>query len=329
MTNDPWSGISRPRGSGVSARRVDPDHLFNFFWALSHEGHCLLIMEYASAVSVNDRRPKLGEIRIVETRNDGETARFILELTKGENREIFQQLCTDIIDSARSCADEKSALSTVIRRTWRWHGMLKGGRDERLGPEKQKGLIGELRVLELSLLPRFTPSDALSFWHGPEGTPKDFSIGNVSIEAKAKRGSSKPFVKISSEDQLDNSTVDSLYLAVTYVDEAASDIDGATTLSDYIRELAEIIESADAGSLGYFEARLDEAGYSFAHDYSDSFWIVGETVWYRVDDDFPKVSRDNLSDAIDKVEYNVDIATCDAWLVEATEIDGRLKEGHK
>ena len=325
MPDDPWNKLSHPQGFGVSARRADPDHRFDFFWALSHDGHCLLIMEYPQSVTVNDKRPKLGEISIVETRNEGEPSRFILELNKGENREIFLQLCVDIIDSASLCADEQSALSTVIRRTWRWHGMLKGGHDEKLGPEKQKGLIGELRVLEVALLPQFSSSDSLNFWHGPTGTPKDFSVGNVSIEAKAKRGASKPFVRISSEDQLDNRTVGTLYLAVTYVDEAASGTQGARTLTEYVQQLSRLIETSDSGSLWYFEARLDEAGYNPEHDYSDSVWIIGDTIWYHVDDDFPKVVRDRLSEAVHKVEYSLDINSCDAWLIPASEIVDHLK----
>lgn len=179
MPTDPWKQIEKPIGSTFSARRADADHPFDFYWARDLEGRCLLVFEYESTTSIRDRRPRLKEIRIIEPHIDGEPARFILELTYSENREIFHQLCLDIIESTRECADEKSALATLLRRTWRWHGMLKGGQDERLSPEAQKGLIGELRILELLVLPRYNASDALEFWRGPEGAPKDFSIGSI------------------------------------------------------------------------------------------------------------------------------------------------------
>ena len=193
MDNDPWVQISKPAEARYTGRRADSEHPYNFFWARDLEGRCLLVFEYSNAITIRDRRPRLKEIRIIEPRIDDGPARFILELTHSENREIFYQLCLDIIESARECADEKSALATLLRRTWRWHGMLKGGLDERLGPEGQKGLIGELRILELILLPKFAASDALEFWRGPEGAPKDFSIGDISIEAKAKRGAAQPY----------------------------------------------------------------------------------------------------------------------------------------
>lgn len=329
MQTDPWKDISLPTGTGVSARRADPNHAYDFYWARSLDGRCLLVLEYDSSISIRDKRPKLGEIRIIEPLIRNEPARFVLELTRDENREIFRQLCTDIIESTRKCSDEKSALATMIRRTWRWHGMLKGGRDERLSPEKQKGLIGELRILELALLPRFSANDALVFWRGPERAPKDFSIGNISIEAKAKRGSARPFVRISSENQLDSDALEALFLTITYVDESAPEIQESQTITDYVSHMAGIINSNDPGSLGYFESRLDEVGYNPEHDYSDSHWIIGTTRWYRIAESFPRIVHSQLPAAIDKVEYNLDIGCCDEWETDMGEFHALLGDSEK
>lgn len=62
----------------------------------------------------------------------------------------------------------------------------------RLSAEEQKGLIGELLVLERYLIPLFGPADATSAWVGPTGSPKDFECGRTAIEAKARRGAA-PF----------------------------------------------------------------------------------------------------------------------------------------
>ena len=251
MKIDPWEQIAKPIESRFSGRRSDATHPYDFFWARDLEGRCLLVFEYSGEIKIRDRRPRLREIRIIEPRIEGEPARFILELTRNENREIFHQLCLDIIESTSACADQKSALATLIRRTWRWHGMLKGGQDERLSPEAQKGLVGELRVLELVLLPRFSASDAFEFWRGPEDAPKDFSIGNIAIEAKAKRGAAQPYVQISSEHQLDEQDISQLFLAVTYVDDAAAEIQGALTLTEYVGRIADIAKANDTGSIGF------------------------------------------------------------------------------
>ena len=324
MGNDPWAQISKPVEARYTGRRVDSQHPYNFFWARDLEGRCLLVFEYSNTISIRDRRPRLKEIRIFEPRIDGEPGRFILELTHSEYREIFHQLCLDIIESTKECADEKSALATLLRRTWRWHGMLKGGLDERLSNEAQKGLIGELRVLELVLIPRFSASDALEFWRGPEGAPKDFSIGNISIEAKAKRGATQPYVAVTSEHQLDEQGINRLILAVTYVDEAAPEIQDALTLTEYVERITKIAMTNDAGSLGYLEGRLDEAGYSSEHDYSDKYWIIGNTRWYHVTGDFPRLADSSMPDGLRKVTYSLDLSACDDWETDIASVESVL-----
>lgn len=314
---DPWVQISRPSpGAGLTARRADAEHPFNFFWARDLNGRCLLVFEYPVSISLRDPRPRLKEILILEPRINGEPARIILELVHDENREIFYQLCLDIIESTRECKDEKSVLATLLRRTWRWHGMLKGDRDERLSPEAQKGLIGELRVLELVFLPIFSASDALDFWRGPEGAPKDFSGGHLAIEAKAKRGASRPYVTISSEHQLDSQGIEYLFLAVTYIDEAAPEMPDSLTLSEYINRITNVIEQSESGALGYLESKLDEAGYSDQHDYSERHWVIGTTHWYQVTAEFPRIIRNTLLNGVSDVNYKLDLASCEEWKID-------------
>jgi hypothetical protein len=311
---DPWSALEKPsRGSGVSARRVDVDHPFDFFWGTDLHGTPLFIFEYSSEVSYDDRRPRLKEIRIFEPPPDGARARFIMELCRVENREIFHHLCLDILESTRECPDQKAALATLVRRTWRWHAMLKGARDGRLSPESQKGLIGELCILERVMLRAFEPWSALEFWRGPEGATKDFSAGSVGIESKARRGSASPFVVISSESQLDREMLRSLFLAVTNVDEGSAGMLGALTLDQHVARIADDIYDRASGALGYFESRLAEAGYSEDDDYSDYRWVAGDTRWYRVTDRFPCISVSQLPPGVRDVSYRIDLATCSEW----------------
>lgn len=323
---DPWYEIADPVQARFSGRRADVEHQFNFFWAKNLEGRCLLIFEYPDSLINSDRRPNLKEVRIIEPKVKGEPSRLILELTQSSNREIFYRLCLDIIDSTRVCADEKAALGTIIRRTWRWHGMLKGVAKDRLSAESQKGLIGELRVLELAMLPFFSAGDAVEFWRGPEGTPKDFSIGDIAIESKAKRGAARPYVKISSEFQLDMDGLSRLYLAVTYVDETAQGASDGLTLTDYVEVITQLVASNDAGSVGCLEGKLFEAGYSDEQDYSDCWWLVGQTRWFDVRDSFPRLMLSNVPDGIEQVSYNLDVGGCSDWEVTIDSV-GQLLTG--
>jgi hypothetical protein len=323
---DPWTNIQiPPLHSDLHARRADPSHPFNFFWARNHKARYLFAFEYDERAAVPDRRPQLQGIELLDAKVSGEPSRLVMELVQNENKEIFLRLCLDIMESTKDCRDDKEALATLIRRTWRWHSMLKGGRDQRLGPEQQKGLIGELRVLEIAFLPLFSAWDALNFWHGPSGAPKDFSAGDSAVESKAKRGSSRPFVKVSSEHQLDHKSVNRLFLAVTSVDESAAGIPGSETLEVRVRRISNLVAEGDTGSLGLLESKLYEAGYRTEHDYSDSFWKTGETKWFNVSAGFPCLIGSDLDAGIRDVEYKVDLNACDAWEVSETEVLSALK----
>lgn len=324
MKTDPWDEISSPDSPVLAARRAEANHPFGFFWARDLEGHCLLLFQYDDAVKLEDHRPKLKEIEIVEYLSSPQKAQFALKLKRNENRDIFHQLCLDIINSTRNCKDEKSALATLLRRTWRWRGMLRDRKDERLAPEEQKGLIGELRVLELAMLTAFKATDALDSWLGPSGGTKDFSAGNVAIEAKAKRGSSRPYIKISSEHQLEKQPHDKLFLAVTYTDEVTADMPDSMTVADHVDRVGKLIEQSGPGGIDYFEGRLSEAGFYQEHDYSDYHWITGETLWFQVKDNFPRIATSDLSDGIRDVSYNINLASCKQWEVSLETVTDAL-----
>ena len=81
-------------------------------------------------------------------------------------------------------------MAVTVSRAWRWHHLLKGGRDGRLSPDEQKGLIGELLVFEAILLEKLSPANAINCWTGPLGAPKDFEIGGVLYRVKGQAWSS-------------------------------------------------------------------------------------------------------------------------------------------
>lgn len=68
-------------------------------------------------------------------------------------------------------------------------------------------------------------------WTGPLGAPKDFELGLVGVEAKA-RSPQRGEVRISSVDQLDSAGVSRLFLSVIEVGAAFDDSATAVTVTD-------------------------------------------------------------------------------------------------
>jgi hypothetical protein len=318
-STDPWEAINAPGSAqNLSARRADPQHPFDFFWGRDFGGRCLLLFEYGPGFDSRDKRPKLNGIDVIDTAVDtAGCRRLLLLLTDDQNRDLFYRFCLDLLESTRACASEETALHVVLRRTWRWHQLLRGGGPGRLGMEAQKGLIGELLFLRDLLLGRFSASAALAFWQGPGGAPKDFSVGGIAIEVKTRRGSDRPYVKISSEFQLDSDHIDGLFLYVSELEQGPADQKGAFTLKELVQSIQAKILATEPGAIELFEIRLMESGYLEEDDYSDKFWIRSGVAVYHVRDGFPRITCADLPEGVEDVGYNVDLVVCQPFEVES------------
>ena len=330
--NDPWLTIIKPTGATVNAKRADKNHPFDFFWAVDLEGHCLLIYEYEyeyeydNELKLGEKKPQLEGVNIIEFLSDsGAKKRLILSLRQSEHREIFYRLCTDVLEATELCLDPVSALQVMIRRTWRWHQLLRGKRDGRLSPEAQKGLVGELECLTNIVLPNFTPAEAMSFWEGPAGLPKDFVIGATCIEVKARRGASRPFVSISSEHQLDHAGFQNLYLYVVDLSSAALTDDGSFNLNDFVDRAYQRIYVIDPGAIEIFESKLLEIGYQKEDDYSDCYWISLGAQAYRVEGEFPRIIDEGLASGITNVSYKIDLGYVQDYVITVSDMENTIK----
>ena len=58
------------------------------------------------------------------------------------------------------------AVSRFLSRAWIWHRLLKSGSSGLLSDIEQRGLIGELRVIERYLLDIVSPQTAIEGWTG-------------------------------------------------------------------------------------------------------------------------------------------------------------------
>ena len=188
-TNDPWKELAAPETTNaLSARRVDASMPWGFFWARDADRRHLLLLRHDAEASPTGRVPRLKGIETTLSEREADGSRLLaLRLLDPAQRDIFHRLCLDIIASTARAFSEAEAVANALARTWRWHHLLRGGADGRLSIEEQKGLIGELLVLDELLLPVIQVIDALTAWRGPLGAPKDFEVGRICIEAKARR----------------------------------------------------------------------------------------------------------------------------------------------
>ncbi len=323
---DPWEQIDPPGiADSVAARRVDASLPWNFFWARSVDGRVLLTLHHATDSAPTASLPRLRDIEVTLSPPDESGTQYLaFKLLDSNQRDIFRTLCEDIISASTQAESERAAVSAALSRTWRWYHLLRGGQGTLLSPEEQKGLLGELLVLERRLLPRMDPSSAVTAWRGPLGAPKDFEIARVAIEAKARRGGATPSVSITSESQLDERGVDSLFLHVVELDEAPIDSDQGVTLHEVAERIRELLHSVDPESTGILESRLSAAGYRTEDDYSGDRWLEGATHIYRVSADFPRITSGEVRSGVSNVRYWVSLADCEPFATLASVVDEAL-----
>lgn len=325
---DPWSGLASPsEATALSARRTSAVSPQDLFWALDPEGRCLLLLRHQRSEGPGPRLPRLRGL-VVETLPEPATDRqfLVLRLLETSSRELFHRLCLDIVEATAGAATEKEAIDRFLARTWRWHRLLSGGADGRLSEDEQKGLIGELDLLHRQLLPLLGGLGAVEAWTGPLGAPKDFEIGRLCIEVKARRGAATPQVLISSEHQLDTSGIDALLLQVVEITSASPAGGDGRTVSQVVAEVREAVAALDPAAVMLLDERLAAAGFDASTDYSDRKWIIGGRQIYSVENGFPRITPAMHPTGLGEVRYAVSLPACKDWQVDPDVLDDAVKE---
>ncbi len=324
--DDPWSSINSPpvQTSRINARRVDQETPWGLYWAVDADRNILLILQHTSGVRRSRRLPKLRGLR-VEAQHVGEASgeRIIIRLTDREQRDIFLRFCVDIVEATALAKTEEQAVERFLARTWRWHRLLQGQRDNRLGDDEQRGLIGELVVLERHVFPVLGALAAVRCWTGPLDTPHDFEISRIHVEEKV-RGSATPRVRISSEYQLEQGSADPLFLHVTEVTTGAESATDAFTLSEMASRIRSFMAEQDMAAVELFEERLSAAGFEWTDDYSDKYWLIGQESLYEVGEGFPRITSAMFPGGVSNVRYTISLPDCETFRVVPTALAGAV-----
>jgi hypothetical protein len=318
MPDNPWDGLV---AGGIDARRVSPNGPHDFFWVLSANSEPGLLLRLAPETAEIRPLPRMRNLDVAYRDVAGRHS-LVLLLKDGEQRELFGSLCHDIVRAGEAASDNCDALNRAIRRTMRWHHLLRGGRPGQLSLEEQRGLLGELRFLA-HLIDLVGPRAAIEAWKGPLGSSKDFELDGCLVEVKARRGAAKPYVQISSEDQLADVNGCRIFLVVGSVDGVVKP--NGKTLTDHVTELDRIFSVADPDACLLWEEAIAASGFDFDDDYSDRRWVIGNSLLFEVAEGFPRVAVP-LAAGVSGVRYSISLDTCIPHAVESGLLDQLIVE---
>lgn len=253
-----------------------------------------------------DFRGKYKPVRItssdviaVEQYKQGDLLTLRFSLENSDLLEYFCTFCQDLMDSVRVTSDDEAAYQTLRSRYYSWRQLFRPD-NARMTEAEIMGLIGELLFLKDYMIPERGIDVALESWMGPEKTHKDFSDQQDWFEIKTI-SFGKESVRISSVEQLD-SDLDGT-LVIYELEKMSPSFDGIK-----LNQLANnIIASLQSASLReVFIDKLQLFGFDFSNEYDNLVFALRGEHKYKVDtNNFPRIHRDMLPDAIARVQYDL------------------------
>jgi hypothetical protein len=319
-----WRELSGEQHNGQAGRfnrRVLVGNGFDCFLVVEfpQRRRALSVVAHAGAGTPLSPRSVLSsgvEVRVVADPTTGRPG-VDLVLTDPSHQDIFTALAADLInvlDGTDSNPD--GGLGVVTSRIRRWQRLLAGVRPEGLLPQLQRGLFGELTLLE-EILSRLGAS-AVTAWTGPDPACQDFQFPQAAIEVKTTSAGHPNLVRVSGERQLHDTAGTPLHL-VTYVLDARRGGNG-TTLPELVERLG--TSCAQLGVTEELADRLAAAGYlpTQAHLYAEPHYVVTRRFFHRITDGFPRLVPNLLPDGVSEVTYTLDLAAASAHATTFEEI---------
>lgn len=323
MSDDPWAEI-RPDASHVLGRRVGGHHPLALYWIRHSDGAPGLLIRGIERAAVPQALPRPRGMSIV-LGGTPERAEVSLYLQVSRDREVFLQLCRDVIAYSARGESARSATARAFRRIEHWHSLLSRRAPDEMAPHEIRGLFGELWVL-LQISDRVGMGAALQTWVAPDDHPQDFALNFSVIEVKTRLAGTKPHVRISSLEQLEDGTQP---LRLVTVEIAPSEGATGRSLNDIAREVMEAAEAIDLDSGDRAAQALLNRGYVERDAYGIDRYTVAGARSFRVEENFPRITRSGTDRLIPTASYAVDITGLDAFECALCEIwPTQVETGH-
>ena len=277
--------------------RADSDHPLDWNIGLDSNGHKALKLRGKFNVQ------KIEGTKFVQIQqfSKGEIKAIVFSLMEDSYSNQFYTFVEDMVTMSREASDAQEGYIKVIRNFARWKGMFQNCSKDYLTNERIMGLIAEILFLQNELIPTYGEEVAAKSWTGQELTHKDFYVNNLWYEVKAI-SVGKTTVKISSLEQLESS--DKGYLIVYQLEKVSAESNGIS-LNQLVKKVYESMVTDSARQ--YFIEEVSKQGFAF-HEYYDSVrYKVCEKSKYLVDEDFPKLTHNNVCDEVVKAEYHLNL----------------------
>ena len=297
--------VNFPEGEGFHPENP------HFFKSRDASNRPLLVASFSEEISL-DKLPNLRGIEPNLSQKEGGGSILSLALEDEINADKFSAVCMHIAEKTKALNGEM-----LVRRTLEelvsWSKLISPSRSG-IPQHELIGLIGELYILQNYILPAKGSQVAINSWIGIEGAKQDFVFDDFSLEVKAHRSGFADKITISSAEQLHKQT-QNLYLIK--LDISTTDSSENISLSG-LRESILSLLIDDPMYFDLFEnSYLEKTEKASEEQLTSAFHETGLTL-YEVNDSFPKLTPDNISEGIDldSVNYRIERSFIDQFVVK-------------
>ena len=285
-------------------QRIDPDYKVNIFLGYNDDGQMSMIL------TENGKEERVQSSKLIDVhlkRREDRKLALSFDLIDLAYAPMFTIFCKDMIVVCERAGKDMAISSALVR--WKyWKEMFGKKKSQLLDKQEIKGLLGELYVLKHRMIPAYGCRDAVKSWMGPLAGHKDFEIRRTWYEIKTINDGAVQII-VSSLEQLE-SEIDG-HLILVRVDETSESNEKALNLNKMILQITDMIEDPEV--LEEFRTKLDNVGYTADGEYDRSNYIVKGSDMYLVNDEFPRLRRSEMNNAIGNVKYTILLAGITAF----------------
>lgn len=306
----PWDEMATS-----SQRRIDAEAIHNIFWITDLEGNYGFFLEIDELFENFEMPAKLKGISFLK-RNSARKGELFLILNKKEDWQIFHTLCEDLIALSQKYENDLAMINAIEVRLMRWQQLLKYDITQKMTLERQMGLFSELSFLMEILIPEIGLKQAINSWVGADFDKQDFLLDNAIVEIKSYRTSKGAKISISSLEQLYS---DKEPLFITSYSLTTSD--NGLGLNELIHQIKVLLENEYNEINDVFENKLLEYGY-FPEiiEFKEYKFLIDKIRTFKVTDDFPKITPNNINHLITNVKYSIDLHYCEEFEIAIEDI---------
>ena len=303
--NNVWSDLKIPEEGALTLRIIDKNVSRRWSWAKDSDSFIGIAIELN-----NDffNFSKIIKTKILKISYQPYGSINILSVlcSKNELFEILNIFCLDLIRDTQEIMDDEFFAHVLIERINAWCNLFQR-ENKRLKHNQILGLAAELTFLKYWIEKK---NQSISGWLGPENESQDFVSNDQSFAFEVKLSNWEPeTIHISSLNQLN---FDGKLNLVVYPGKICEEDETNAINLKYLIELAKNVVPASEYQILLNKLLL--AGYAGEID-DKTFFLIANPLSYEIKDDFPRISKQQISTAIIDCNYKLSLRSLDIFKV--------------